>query len=67
MPIVFISAIIGIFTLHQNSSIVYESRWSWVKSKINGMGKLEILQWVASAILGQSSIYFHKEGITFLI
>ena len=31
MPIVIYFCYYRDFTLHQNSSIVYESRWSWVK------------------------------------
>ncbi|WP_411343383.1 NupC/NupG family nucleoside CNT transporter [Paenibacillus sp. WLX1005] len=56
MPIVFISALIGI--LQYFKILPFVIRYiGLVLSKINGMGKLESYNAVASAILGQSEVF----------
>ncbi|WP_046213471.1 NupC/NupG family nucleoside CNT transporter [Paenibacillus wulumuqiensis] len=56
MPIVFISALIGI--LQYFKILPFIIRYiGLVLSKINGMGKLESYNAVASAILGQSEVF----------
>ena len=60
MPIVFISAIIGILPLFMKAV-------GLGLSKINGMGKLESYNGVASAILGQSEVFISiKKELPFL-
>lgn len=56
MPIVFISALIGI--LQYTRILPFVIRYiGLVLSKINGMGKLESYNAVASAVLGQSEVF----------
>ncbi|GIP38148.1 nucleoside permease NupC [Paenibacillus sp. J31TS4] len=56
LPIVFISALIGI--LQYSKILPFIIRYiGLVLSKINGMGKLESYNAVASAILGQSEVF----------
>lgn len=62
MPIVFISAIIGI--LRYIKILPFLMKWiGYVLSYVNGMGKLESYSGVASGILGQSEVFisFKKE------
>ncbi|MBM7691001.1 nucleoside transport protein [Peribacillus deserti] len=56
LPIVFISVLIGIF---QHFGILpFIMKWiGFLLSKINGMGKLESYNAVASAIVGQSEVF----------
>ncbi|MFK3957926.1 NupC/NupG family nucleoside CNT transporter [Guptibacillus hwajinpoensis] len=56
MPIVFISALIGILQ-HIKVLPIIVKFIGMVLSKINGMGKLESYNAVASAILGQSEVF----------
>ncbi|GER67740.1 nucleoside permease [Weizmannia acidilactici] len=56
MPIVFISALIGILQ-HWNILPVIIKGIGYALSKVNGMGKLESYNGVASAILGQSEVF----------
>ncbi|MGM7723519.1 NupC/NupG family nucleoside CNT transporter [Metabacillus sp. Hm71] len=56
LPIVFISVLIGI--LQYVKILPFVMRWiGFVLSKINGMGKLESYNAVASAIVGQSEVF----------
>ena len=56
LPIVFISALIGI--LQYIKVLPFIVRYiGLVLSKVNGMGKLESYNAVASAILGQSEVF----------
>ncbi|MGX7352168.1 NupC family nucleoside transporter [Enterococcus canis] len=56
MPIVFISAIIGI--LRYIKVLPFFMKWVGIGlSKINGMGQLESYNGIASAILGQSEVF----------
>lgn len=56
MPIVFISALIGI--LQHFNILGFIIKWiGFGLSKINGMGRLESYNAVASAILGQSEVF----------
>ena len=57
MPIVFISAIIGILRYIKILPLFMKAVGLGL-SKINGMGKLESYNGVASAILGQSEVLF---------
>lgn len=62
MPIVFISAIIGI--LRYIKILPFLMKWiGYALSYVNGMGKLESYSGVASGILGQSEVFisFKKE------
>lgn len=56
MPIVFISALIGILQ-HWRILPLLITGIGYVISKVNGMGKLESYNGVASAILGQSEVF----------
>ncbi len=56
MPIVFISALIGILQHFRILNFII-SGIGFLLSKINGMGKLESYNAVASAILGQSEVF----------
>ncbi|MFD2616478.1 NupC/NupG family nucleoside CNT transporter [Terrilactibacillus laevilacticus] len=56
LPIIFISALIGILQ-HWRILPIIISSIGYVLSKINGMGKLESYNGVASAILGQSEVF----------
>lgn len=56
MPIVFISAIIGILR-YVKILPLFMKGVGLALSKINGMGKLESYNGVASAILGQSEVF----------
>ncbi|EPD50597.1 pyrimidine nucleoside transporter [Paenisporosarcina sp. HGH0030] len=56
LPIVFISALIGI--LQHIKVLPFIMKWlGWAISKVNGMGKLESYNGVASAIVGQSEVF----------
>ncbi|KKI89610.1 pyrimidine nucleoside transporter NupC [Bacillus sp. SA1-12] len=56
LPIVFISVLIGI--LQHLKILPYVMKWiGFALSKINGMGKLESYNAVASAIVGQSEVF----------
>ncbi|SDO01507.1 nucleoside transport protein [Psychrobacillus sp. OK028] len=56
LPIVFISALIGI--LQHIKVLPFIMKWlGWGISKVNGMGKLESYNGVASAIVGQSEVF----------
>ncbi|MDF2065080.1 nucleoside transporter C-terminal domain-containing protein [Bacillus sp. Cr_A10] len=56
LPIVFISALIGI--LQHIKILPFIMKWiGWAVSKVNGMGKLESYNGVASAIVGQSEVF----------
>ncbi|WP_458353774.1 NupC/NupG family nucleoside CNT transporter [Peribacillus frigoritolerans] len=56
LPIVFISALIGI--LQHFKILPFIMKWiGFVLSKVNGMGKLESYNAVASAIVGQSEVF----------
>ncbi|MEI4831927.1 nucleoside transporter C-terminal domain-containing protein [Bacillus sp. FJAT-53711] len=56
LPIVFISVLIGI--LQHLKILPFIIRWvGFVLSKINGLGKLESYNAVASAIVGQSEVF----------
>ena len=56
LPIVFISALIGI--LQHIKILPFLMKWiGWALSKVNGMGKLESYNAVASAIIGQSEVF----------
>ena len=56
MPIVFVSALIGILQYIKVLPLIIKYL-GFVISKINGMGKLESYNAVASAILGQSEVF----------
>ncbi len=56
MPIVFISALIGILQYIKVLPFIIRII-GWILSKVNGMGKLESYNAVASAILGQSEVF----------
>lgn len=56
LPIVFISALIGIFQYFKILPFVMKGI-GFVLSKVNGMGKLESYNAVASAIVGQSEVF----------
>jgi len=56
MPVVFISALIGILQHWKILGLVIRSIGIML-SKVNGMGKLESYNAVASAILGQSEVF----------
>ncbi|MEK3805327.1 MULTISPECIES: NupC/NupG family nucleoside CNT transporter [unclassified Metabacillus] len=56
LPIVFISALIGIFQYFKILPFVMKGI-GYVLSKVNGMGKLESYNAVASAIVGQSEVF----------
>jgi nucleoside transport protein len=56
LPIVFISALIGI--LQHFKILPFIMKWiGWVLSKVNGMGKLESYNAVASVVVGQSEVF----------
>ncbi|MBO9130555.1 nucleoside transporter C-terminal domain-containing protein [Bacillus sp. 165] len=56
LPIVFISVLIGILQHFKILPLII--RWiGWVLSKVNGLGKLESYNAVASAIVGQSEVF----------
>lgn len=56
LPIVFVSVLIGI--LQHFKILPFIMKWiGFVLSKINGMGKLESYNAVASAIVGQSEVF----------
>ncbi|CAH0125967.1 NupC/NupG family nucleoside CNT transporter [Peribacillus simplex] len=56
LPIVFISALIGI--LQHFKILPFIMKWiGFLLSKVNGMGKLESYNAVASAIVGQSKVF----------
>ena len=56
LPIIFISALIGI--LQHIKVLPFIMKWlGWAISKVNGMGKLESYNGVASAIVGQSEVF----------
>lgn len=56
LPIVFISALIGI--LQYIKVLPFIMKWlGWGISKVNGLGKLESYNGVASAIVGQSEVF----------
>ena len=56
LPIVFISTLIGI--LQHIKVLPFIMKWiGWAISKVNGMGKLESYNGVASAIVGQSEVF----------
>ncbi|WP_026695908.1 NupC/NupG family nucleoside CNT transporter [Peribacillus kribbensis] len=56
LPIVFISVLIGI--LQYTKILPFIMRWvGFILSKVNGMGKLESYNGVASAIVGQSEVF----------
>ncbi|AMM95259.1 pyrimidine nucleoside transporter NupC [Peribacillus simplex] len=56
LPIVFISALIGI--LQHFKILPFIMKWiGFLLSKVNGMGKLESYNAVASAIVGQSEVF----------
>ncbi|MBT2646470.1 NupC/NupG family nucleoside CNT transporter [Bacillus sp. ISL-34] len=56
LPIVFISALIGI--LQHFKILPFIMKWiGFILSKVNGMGKLESYNAVASAIVGQSEVF----------
>lgn len=56
LPIVFISVLIGI--LQHIKVLPFIMKWlGWAISKVNGMGKLESYNGVASAIVGQSEVF----------
>lgn len=66
MPIVFISALIGILQ-HVKLLPVFVRAIGWVLSKVNGMGQLESYNAVASAIVGQSEVFITvKKQLAFL-
>ena len=56
LPIVFISALIGILQ-HWRILPIIVSWLGFILSKINGMGRLESYNGVASAIFGQSEVF----------
>jgi nucleoside transport protein len=56
LPIIFISALIGILQ-HWKVLPLIISGIGFLLSKVNGMGKLESYNGVASAILGQSEVF----------
>ncbi|WP_409366750.1 NupC/NupG family nucleoside CNT transporter [Lysinibacillus sp. 38-6] len=56
LPIIFISALIGI--LQHLKILPFFMKWiGWALSKINGMGKLESYNAVASLMVGQSEVF----------
>ncbi|OTP11845.1 NupC family Na dependent nucleoside transporter [Enterococcus sp. 10A9_DIV0425] len=66
MPIVFVSAIIGILRYIKILPLFMKAI-GLALSKINGMGKLESYNGVASAILGQSEVFISiKKELPFL-
>jgi nucleoside transporter len=56
LPIVFISVLIGILQHFKILPLIIRGI-GWVLSKINGLGKLESYNAVASAIVGQSEVF----------
>lgn len=56
LPITFISALIGILQYLKILPFIIKYL-GWLISKVNGMGKLESFNAVASAILGQSEVF----------
>lgn len=56
LPIIFISALIGILQYVKVLPFIIKYI-GWILSKVNGMGKLESYNAVASAILGQSEVF----------
>ena len=63
LPIVFISALIGILQYTRILPLIIN--WlGWLISKINGMGRLESYNAVAAAILGQSEVFISLKTIT---
>ncbi|WP_453996233.1 NupC/NupG family nucleoside CNT transporter [Bacillus nitroreducens] len=56
LPIVFISALIGILQ-HLKILPVFMRGIGWILSKVNGMGKLESYNAVASLMVGQSEVF----------
>ncbi|MFV0558766.1 MAG: NupC/NupG family nucleoside CNT transporter [Enterococcus sp.] len=66
MPIVFISALIGI--LRYLKILPFFMKWVGIGlSKVNGLGKLESYNGIASAILGQSEVFISlKKELPFL-
>ena len=65
MPIVFISALIGILQHIKVLPIIVKSI-GLALSKVNGMGKLESYNAVASAILGQSEVFISVKQLGLL-
>ena len=61
MPIVFVSALIGILQYLKILPLIIKYL-GLVISKVNGMGKLESYNAVASAILGQSEVFSIKNN-----
>lgn len=61
LPIVFISVLIGI--LQHFKILPFFIRWiGYFLSKINGLGKLESYNAIASAIVGQSEVFITEIG-----
>ncbi|MFC4617550.1 NupC/NupG family nucleoside CNT transporter [Camelliibacillus cellulosilyticus] len=56
LPIVFISVLIGIFQWLKILPWIMRGI-GWVLSKVNGMGKLESYNAIASAMIGQSEVF----------
>ncbi|TCP31333.1 nucleoside transport protein [Scopulibacillus darangshiensis] len=56
LPIVFISVLIGIFQWLKILPLIMRGI-GWVLSKVNGMGKLESYNGIASAMVGQSEVF----------
>lgn len=56
LPIVFISALIGILQHFRILPLLMKGI-GWLLSKVNGLGKLESYNGIASAILGQSEVF----------
>ena len=63
LPIVFISAIIGILQYTKILPLIINVL-GFLISKINGMGRLESYNAVAAAILGQSEVFISIKTIT---
>ncbi|MBK2126189.1 NupC/NupG family nucleoside CNT transporter [Fangia hongkongensis] len=62
MPIVLVSALIGILQYIRLLQLVIKSV-GWLLSKVNGMGKLESFNAVSSLILGQSENFIAYKNI----
>jgi nucleoside transport protein len=56
LPIIFISVLIGIFQYLKILPLIMKGI-GWLLSKVNGMGKLESYNAVASAMVGQSEVF----------
>lgn len=56
MPIIFISALIGILRYIKVLPVIINGL-GWALSKVNGMGRLESYNAVASAMIGQSEVF----------